>query len=178
MGHGPLEIERRYRLAGAPSVADLAAHGASPYRMEQVYLRTPARTEPADQPGGVRVRRIEDRDGRVTYRLTRKRHLRDLVREEIEVTIDAAEYARRLRDADPERRPIRKTRHVVPHGSQQLEIDVFEDPAGLVLVEVELRSEDEAVELPAWLGAHRDVSADPRYANASLARRDGLLPPY
>ncbi len=161
MPTGPLEIERKYRLADAPSAATLAAHGATAWRMEQVYLAGP--------PPGRRIRRIEGTDGSRRFELARKTHLRDLVREQIEHEIDEAAYTRLLAEADPARRPIRKTRYVVPHGSQQLEIDVFEQPDGLVLVEVEMRAEDEAVELPAWLGEHRDVSRDPRYANASLA---------
>jgi adenylate cyclase len=164
----PLEIERRYRLASAPSAADLAAHGARTLRLEQVYLAAP--------PGGRRIRRTVDADGRVECLLTRKRHLRDLVREEVETAISEADYQRLLGEADPARRVIRKTRHVVPHGSQRLEIDVFDVPAGLVIVEVELGREDEPVELPAWLGPWRDVSADARYANANLALRDGRLP--
>jgi CYTH domain-containing protein len=181
VGYVPLEIERRYRLAGAPSATNLAVHGARSFLLEQVYLLErsgPEPREPPGPPGGLRVRRTEDPDGHVSYRLTRKRHLRNLVREEVEVAIDAAAYARWVRDADPARRPIRKTRHVVPHGSQHLEIDVFLDPPDLVLVEVELRSEAEPVRLPDWLGAHRDVSDDPRYANASLALRDVVLPPF
>jgi CYTH domain-containing protein len=159
---GPLEIERKYLLAHPPSPAALAAHGARPFRIEQVYL--------AEPPSGRRVRRIEGPDGTVSFRATTKTHLRDLVRRELEREIDEAAYRRLLLEADPTRRPIRKVRYVVPHGEQHLEIDVFEQPAGLVLLEVELRSEDEVVRLPRWLGEHRDVSRDPRYANASLAQ--------
>ncbi len=166
----PLEIERKYRLARVPSEAELRAHGALRYQLLQVYLVEP--------PPGQRVRRVVGPDGAVSYWHTRKRHLRALVREEDEREIDEAEYLRLLAQADPARRPIRKTRLVAPHGGQELEIDVFDEPAGLVLVEVELRSEDEAVEVPGWLGEARDVSDDPAYANASLARRDAVLPAY
>ncbi|MEW6223085.1 MAG: hypothetical protein AB1627_00500 [Chloroflexota bacterium] len=165
-----LEIERKYRLAAAPDPRALAYYGAEAYRIEQVYLVTP--------PPGRRVRRIERPDGSVEHRFTRKTHLRDLVREEQEHEIDAAAYAAYLEQADPDRRPIRKVRYVLPHGDQRLEVDVFEEPPGLVLVEVELRSEAEPVSLPGWLGEHRDVSADPAYANASLARIGARVPPY
>ncbi len=170
MDEGPLEIERKYRLAGAPSDDALATHAARSFRLEQLYLSEP--------PAGRRIRRIEGPDGSVSHRLTRKRHLRDLVREEVESEIDAAEYQRLAAEADPTRSRIRKTRHVVAHGAQKLEIDVFDEPAGLVLVEVELGSEAEAVELPDWLGEAQDVSTDPRYANANLALRGAVVPPY
>jgi CYTH domain-containing protein len=164
-----LEIERKYRLAAAPDPVVLAAHGAQAYRIDQVYLVQP--------PAGRRVRRIERPDGTVEHRFTQKTHKRDLVREELEYPIGADEYEALLADADPASRPIRKVRFVVPHGEQHLEIDVFEQPPGLVLVEVELQTEHEPVALPDWLGPHRDVSTDRRYMNANLARLDGEPPP-
>ena len=47
------------------------------------------------------------------------------------------------------------------------EIDEFHGPnRGLILAEVELSSEDQAFQKPDWIG--QEVSADPRYSNASL----------
>ena len=47
------------------------------------------------------------------------------------------------------------------------EIDEFHGPnQGLILAEVELSSEDQAFQKPDWIG--QEVSADPRYSNASL----------
>ena len=51
---------------------------------------------------------------------------------------------------------IDKTRHLVEHAGHTWEIDVFAgDNAGLVIAEVELESEDEAVDLPGWAEACR-----------------------
>lgn len=48
------------------------------------------------------------------------------------------------------------------HGGKTWEIDVFHGlNQGLVVAEVELTSEDEAVELPAW--AVMEASHDPRW---------------
>lgn len=50
------------------------------------------------------------------------------------------------------------------------EIDFFlGDNEGLVVAEIELTSEDEQVELPAWIG--EEVSEDPRYSNISLVTK-------
>jgi CYTH domain-containing protein len=157
-----IEIERKFLLRSAPSAAVLAAHGAVPRRLEQVYL--------VDPPAGRRIRRIDHADGRIEYRLTIKRRLRAFAYHEEEERIDAARYESLLLQADPAGRPIRKVRHVVPHGRQVLEIDVFETPPGLVLLEVELEQDDEPVELPAWVGEWREVTGDPAYMNASIAR--------
>jgi adenylate cyclase len=64
---------------------------------------------------------------------------------------------------------IEKVRYRVPVGPRTWEVDVFEAAnAGLVLAEVELPSADAVVEPPEWVG--REVSGDPRYYNAYLAR--------
>ena len=64
---------------------------------------------------------------------------------------------------------ISKRRWRVPVGSHIWEVDVFEgDNAGLVVAEVELSSEEETFERPAWLG--EEVSFDGRYTNGALSR--------
>ena len=68
-------------------------------------------------------------------------------------------------------RRVEKVRHEVPLGPATAELDVFGGALeGLVLVEVEFDSdaEMEAFIAPPWFGD--EVSDDPRYANASLAR--------
>nr|WP_315466389.1 CYTH domain-containing protein [uncultured Rhodoferax sp.] len=63
---------------------------------------------------------------------------------------------------------IEKTRYLVPHAGHCWEVDEFAgDNAGLVVAELELASEDEVFEAPAWLGA--EVTQDVRYFNSHLA---------
>ncbi len=65
---------------------------------------------------------------------------------------------------------VDKVRHLVPSAGHMWELDVFAgDNEGLVMAEVELSSDDEAVDLPAWAGA--EVSDDDRYYNVNLAVR-------
>lgn len=62
---------------------------------------------------------------------------------------------------------VEKTRHFVLAGDHEWEIDEFEgENSGLVVAEIELSSENDTFEKPAWLGA--EVSDDPRYYNVSL----------
>jgi adenylate cyclase len=64
---------------------------------------------------------------------------------------------------------VEKWRNWVPHAGHDWEVDEFlGDNAGLVVAEIELDSESEAFERPAWLGA--EVTEDSRYLNTSLAR--------
>lgn len=64
---------------------------------------------------------------------------------------------------------VEKTRHYVEHRGHWWEIDIFEgDNAGLMVAEIELKSEDEAFEIPDWIG--EEVSSDPRYYNSNLVK--------
>lgn len=158
-----LEIERKYLLAGAPTEAVLGELGPRPIRIEQAYLR-------ADDDWVRRVRRTEAQ-GTVRHVPTRKRDVAGIVRQEIESDLTSEEYGRLLGDADPTRRVIRKTRHLIPHGPWTLELDVFSEPSGLVLLEVELDYADQVPELPAAIAALvvREVSTEAAYANHHLA---------
>lgn len=62
---------------------------------------------------------------------------------------------------------VEKVRHTLMVGSHTWEVDVFEGQnEGLVIAEIELRSEDEAFEKPTWAG--EEVTGDPRYFNSNL----------
>lgn len=63
---------------------------------------------------------------------------------------------------------IEKTRHLVRYEAQEWEVDVFEgDNTGLVVAEIELEDEAQAVALPPWAGD--EVTHDVRYYNSNLA---------
>ena len=89
------------------------------------------------------------------------------------LTRDEFEYEIPLEDALAllvlcERPAIEKKRYIVPHGAHAWEVDVFEGAnAGLVVAEIELRSEDEVFERPTWLG--EEVSGQRKYSNSALS---------
>lgn len=65
---------------------------------------------------------------------------------------------------------VEKTRYCVNHETDMWEVDVFEGlNQGLVIAEIELESEDQAVTLPDWVGT--EVSGDAKYLNNNLATR-------
>jgi len=73
-------------------------------------------------------------------------------------------------DALAEKPLIEKKRYKIPAGGLTWEIDEFlGDNAGLIVAEVELKSEDQAFERPLWLGD--EVTGDPRYYNANLIKK-------
>lgn len=82
---------------------------------------------------------------------------------EYEIDLPDARYMLMLCD-----RMIEKTRCYIEHGGLTWELDVFEGAnAGLVMAELELESEDQHYERPAWAG--EEVTGDVRYYNAYLA---------
>ena len=64
---------------------------------------------------------------------------------------------------------IEKIRHTIEHGGMTWEIDEFSgENQGLVIAEIELEDEGQDFAPPDWLG--EEVSGDPRFYNANLAR--------
>ena len=89
-------------------------------------------------------------------------------RTEFEYPVPPADAAAILDDLCPAG-SVEKTRHLLPASPHTWEIDVFSGRhSGLVLAEIELSSEDEAFDRPAWLG--QEVTGDPRYLNSTLAK--------
>lgn len=102
-------------------------------------------------------------------KLTIKGPNRGAVRSEFEYPLPLADAAVLL-DELCERPLIDKHRHVESHAGRVWEIDVFHgENDGLIVAEVELPSEDAAVELPPWAG--EEVTADPRYYNSNLLKQ-------
>jgi adenylate cyclase len=64
---------------------------------------------------------------------------------------------------------VEKLRYKLPWHGLIWEIDVFQgENEGLVIAEIELPHEDKVFEAPDWLG--REVTSDPCYSNAGLAK--------
>lgn len=91
-----------------------------------------------------------------------------LSRSEYEYEIPLAD-ARAMLETLCDRPQIEKHRYRLPIGDVVWEIDEFHgDNEGLIVAEVELDSESQAVDLPDWIG--EEVSGDPKYYNASLTK--------
>jgi adenylate cyclase len=149
-----VEIERKFLVDALPP--DLERHPAS--AIEQGYL--------AIHADGTEVR-IRRRDGSAV--LTVKSG-GSLARVEEELVLEGGAFERLW--PLTEGRRIEKVRHLIPAESPALviELDVYGgDLAGLVVAEIEFRSEADADGFtpPAWLG--RDVTGDARFKNQRLA---------
>ncbi|KMO40732.1 adenylate cyclase [Methylobacterium variabile] len=64
---------------------------------------------------------------------------------------------------------IEKTRHCVPHAGLTWSVDEYAGAlTGMILAEVELEHEAQAVALPGWLG--REITTDQRFRQSTLLR--------
>ena len=157
------EIERKFLIVMPEEEMLAALPGAGCDAIVQTYL--------AAEPGvTARVRRREGSDGTVTYTHTEKRRITDVTALEAEREIGEGEYRRLLKKADPALHPIEKRRWSVPMGDLLLEIDIYPFWQGQAVLEVELPTEDTPTEIPSYLSVLREVTADKRYKNVSLAR--------
>ena len=148
-----LEIERKF-LVKDDSWRD-AVEGES--RILQGYLVTAERVTLR-----VRIRG----DGAC---ITVKGPVRGIARLEYEYPIPLEDAETMLREL-AELPPIEKVRYRVRCGAHVWDLDRFAGAnAGLVLAEIELDRPDEPFERPSWAGL--EVTGDPRYSNANLARR-------
>lgn len=145
------EIERKYLVkANTWTPKDAGVH------FKQGYLSS-------HKERVVRVR-IEGHRAKLTI----KGATSGVTRSEFEYAIPV-EDAAALLDQLCERPLIDKHRHLERHGGHTWEIDVFHgENEGLVVAEVELTAEDDAVTLPPWVGD--EVSSDPRYFNSYLLK--------
>ena len=73
-------------------------------------------------------------------------------------------------DADTTRRQIRKTRYCHTYQNQYFEIDVYPFWDDKAYLEIEVDSENTHPPIPDFIEIIKDVTADKRYRNTSLAQ--------
>lgn len=146
------EIERKFLVEG-----DFKSQSTSVSHIQQGYIGT--------KPG--RTVRIRIRDNRAYLTIKGPAGLAGLSRYEFETEISVGDAHDLLQLCEPG--IIDKHRYLVPSpdGRHTWEVDEFHgDNDGLVMAEVELRSEDESFEKPDFIG--KEVTGDRRYYNGHL----------
>lgn len=160
----PLEIEHKFLLPSPPDLDNELFRDMQRIEIEQIYLRP--------DPEGVerRIRR-RSQDGSHIYYYTEKADVRPGVRQEREhqTTLENYNFLATLRD--PETKVVRKLRHCFVYQGQYFELDKFVDPRpGLWLLELELSHEAQSIDLPPLFAGAVDVTDQPEYKSASIAR--------
>lgn len=152
------EIERKYLVNSKEFLKLFKTQN----RIVQGYLSSvPERT--------VRVR-LKGKKGYLTIK--GKSNESGLSRMEWEKEIDVIEAEMLLQIC--ESGVIEKIRYDIPFGNHIIEVDVFEgENKGLIIAEIELKSETEIFEKPDWLG--QEVTGDVRYYNAYLSKNPFVI---
>jgi CYTH domain-containing protein/thymidylate kinase len=130
------------------------------------------RTEPytgfCEAQGERRVRSRSDSSG-TSYFYTVKQHIRPGERFEVERMISQKEYEEFLTLKDPTLHTIKKKRLCFFWQNQFIEVDVFEHPKGLTLMEIEQTELQQQLVLPPFIQVKEKVTHDKRYSNRALA---------
>lgn len=147
------EIERKFIVEG-----DFSADVYDSQRIVQGYI--------CSQPGRTVRVRIRGEKGYLTIK--GPSDAKGFSRYEFEREIPLADAEQLLTLCEPG--AIDKVRHLVRAGQHTWEVDVFHGAnEGLIMAEIELASEDEPFDKPAWIG--KEVSGDRRYYNSMLTKQ-------
>ena len=159
----PMEIERKFLI----EYPDLKWLESTPSCRKVDIIQTYLSAREGDE---VRVRQRGE-NGSYVYFKTLKRRVSETTRIEVEQRLSQDEYLRLLMEADPARRPIRKTRYCLTYDSQYFEIDVYPFWQDKAIMELELTDEKQEICFPKKLKVIREVTDDESYSNARLASR-------
>ena len=142
-----MEIERKFLVNQIPQL-----DGYKHSQIVQVYVKSPK----------IRARKIDDKF------IATKKSEGTIVREEIEWEISRAEWEKYY--SENKSMSVEKTRYFIPLDKYTAELDVYHAKnQGLVTVEVEFATYEEAISFvpPAWFG--KDVTENKEYQNKNLA---------
>jgi len=147
-----IEIERKFLVSG-----EFKQLALKQFQITQAYLSF-------DKDRTVRIR-IQDDEAFLTIKGSGNKS--GISRFEWEKEIDLTEAELLIHLAIGE--PVDKIRYLIPFQGHLFEVDVFKgNNHGLILAEIELKSEDESFSKPNWLG--REVTGIARFFNSSLAQ--------
>lgn len=159
----PMEIERKFLI----EYPDIKWLESLPNCRKVDIIQTYLLAKDGDE---LRVRQRGE-NGSYIYFKTLKRKVSEVSRIEVEERLSQGEYLKLLMEADPARRPIRKTRYCLTWDSQYFEIDVYPFWKDQAIVELELSGENDEIRFPKKLKVIREVTEDESFKNSSLARR-------
>lgn len=152
----PQEIERKFLVNG-----DFKSHVTKSYKITQGYLTLSGPT--------VRIRTKGDK---AFITIKGKSENGGLSRYEWEKEIEVSEAIELLLLCDE--RKIEKIRYEILFENQLFEVDEFFGAnKGLIIAELELKTENDVIIAPEWLG--REVTGEKRYYNSHLCKFPYLL---
>lgn len=157
----PIEIERKY-IIKKPSPEKLSLiDGYSKSEILQIYL--------ASAPGithRVRMRKCADK---VTYTETVKRRIDRISAYEDEHEITEDRFRELEKHQRQGTRAVHKNRYTFCYHGKIFEIDEYPRWRKTCIMEVELDSREEAIDLPPYIEVIKEVTGNKSYSNASMS---------
>ena len=155
----PIEMERKFLVEVVGEIPD-----SREMEIFQTYLTERDGAEP-------RIRKRGE-NGHYVYFLTAKKFLADNQRIEVERQITPSEYVMLMNSANPDKRTIHKLRRCFVWDNRYLELDTFVEPSlPHHLLEIEDAAADEEIAFPPFLKVIREVTDDPEWYNANIAKK-------
>ncbi len=158
----PFEIERKF-LIYYPNVKELESMpNCTKVDISQTYLKSNG-----DIERRVRARGI---NGDYLYYLTEKRNISDIKRIEVERKLTQNEYLALLMESDNKLHTIHKTRYCLSENNQYFEIDIYPEWNNQAIMEIELSSENEIINIPKFIKIIKEVTNDSDYKNYHMSK--------
>ena len=159
--HCQIELEKKFLIEFPDLTLLIEKYNPKKYEIEQIYLLS--------DDGSRRIRRRSEGDNTV-YIETVKLRINGSKCYEYERELTSDEYEQCKAEADPDRSPIYKERYVFPYKNKIMELDIYPFWKDEAILEIELESEEDEYFIPGEIKIIKDVSDDPKYKNAQLAR--------
>ena len=157
-----LEIERKY-IIEMPNISLLfAQEGYTKSDITQIYL-----SSQKGETHRIRRRIFCDRD---EYTETRKIRIDEMSVTEIETEINQTEFIKKAEKIEQGTVPVIKTRHTFVFDGQIFEIDIYPQWSHTAIMETELASRDDRVNMPPFIRIVREVTGEKGYSNAAMSR--------
>lgn len=127
----------------------------------QIYLKNNAATH--------RVRKRMYSSGETVYTENKKVRISKMSSTEYEREISFSEYESLARNIEDGASPLYKVRRTFRYGGKIFELDYYDEWNESCIMEVELDSEDEKINLPPFIEILSDVTGNKSYSNHSMA---------
>lgn len=156
-----IEIERKFiiKLPKLDLLRSLSAFTES--EIVQIYLESDK----------TRTRRIRSRisGGTATYTKTEKIRIDEMSAIENEEEIDGERFLLLEKSTRKGSRPIKKKRLTFEFSGRIIELDIYPEWTRTCIMEIELASRDEIIDLPPFIEVVREVTGNKAYSNSSMS---------
>jgi CYTH domain-containing protein len=158
-----IEIERKYviEMPNTSELCHLEAYTVS--HITQTYLES-------DDDVAHRVRKREFFD-HTQYTETKKIRIDKMSVHELEREINEAEYTNLVKNIKQGTEHLYKTRHTFSHLGKTIEIDIYPYWKKSCIMEIELESREEEINIPSFINVITEVTGDKTYSNAQMASK-------